>query len=205
MMKSPMILCTLAVLASCSLTPSTYQEVKPPSQWEGGVNFLLGARNFTDDDNLEPVEDHLMFGFEGHAGKKESVVSVEYGLAYSNDDDDVFVSGLGVVDVEATSFEGYVGARFSPVIEGAKSVHPYVGIGLSVINLDLEIDTFLGSASEDDSSLAAYVHGGVLFDLGDHAVVGIDLRTLFGSDIDIAGVSGDADYFQIAAVFGVRF
>ncbi len=107
--------------------------------------------------------------------------------------------------MESTSLELYMGVRVSPVLEDYKSIHPYVGAGLSVINLEFDVDTPIGSADDDDTSLAGYIHGGVLFDLNDRWTAGFDLRALLGSDIDIAGVSGDADYFQVAAILGFAF
>lgn len=35
--------------------------------------------------------------------------------------------------------------------------------------------------------------------------LGFDVRSLFGSDMEFSGVSGDADYLQFAVVFGASF
>ena len=51
----------------------------------------------------------------------------------------------------------------------------------------------------------ARFHGGLAWALADALEVGLDLRFLFGSDIELFGVSGDADYTQLAVFVGLGF
>ncbi|MSR62603.1 MAG: hypothetical protein EXS08_09190 [Planctomycetes bacterium] len=94
--------------------------------------------------------------------------------------------------------EFYGGVRKS---FGSGSVRPLFGAGLSAIAAAVDVS---GVGDDDDSSLAGYVHGGVGIDLGESLTAGIDVRLLFGSDLEIAGVSTDADYGQVALFFGIN-
>ena len=164
--------------------------------------MLLGGRSF-DEDDWEPVEDQGVIGLEVNVGKTGSFVSGEFGIAYSSEDDDAFDPILGQVDLTAEFLEVYGGVRFSPP---TGDIRPYLGVGVSLINADLEVDVpFVGSASDDDTSAAGYIHGGVLFLVGGSFELGLDLRYLFASDLEFGGVSGDADYLQLAFVFGFKF
>jgi hypothetical protein len=111
----------------------------------------------------------------------------------SSDDDDI-----GGVDAEASTGEIYGGVRKS---FGEDVVRPYVGAGLSFINAEAE----LGGVDDDDSSGAVYVHGGIAFAVSESFFLGIDLRFLMGSDIDIFGSDADADYGQLAFMMGFGF
>ena len=45
----------------------------------------------------------------------------------------------------------------------------------------------------------------VTFDVSDDVFLGFDLRGVFGSDLSLFGVSGDADYQQLALLVGTSF
>ena len=80
--------------------------------------------------------------------------------------------------------------------------HPYIGGGLSLIRAGAEI----GGFSENDSSPALYAHGGILLDISKSMYLGLDLRGLFGSEIDLPSFgTTDADYTQLALVLGWSF
>lgn len=110
--------------------------------------------------------------------------------------DDDTISG---VDVEAATGELYGGVRKS---FGEGTVRPYVGRGLSIIRAAIDVE---GGDEEDDVAPALYLHGGVAFAITPTFGLGLDLRGLFGSDIELNGVEGDADHGQLAIFLGFSF
>jgi hypothetical protein len=182
--------------STAPVAPSTaaqeHAHVEPTSS---RLMLLFGMR-FLDEDDYEPLEDQPTFGIDFSYEAPGSAIGFEVGLMGSYDDDEV----LGA-DIEVSTGELYAGVRKTFGEPGA-GFHPYVGGGVSLINVDIEVS---GAGSDDDTSLAGYAHGGVLAQIGASFFVGADVRALFGSDIEIAGVSGDADYGQVALVLGWAF
>lgn len=167
-------------------------EALPVSQFK----VYLGQRSL-DENDWAPIEDQAALQFEYSQESPDAAVGWEVGLGGSADSATIDV-GFGPQDATLSTGELYGGVRKT---FGSGNVRPYVGGGLSFINLDVELD----SASEDDNSLGMYLHGGVEFILGQSFALGLDLRALFGSDITIAGFSTDADYAQAALTLGWRF
>ena len=162
------------------------------------LSILVGGRIL--DEDYDPVEKEPVFGFEYDQYTPGSI-GWEVGFAYSSDDSSV--SGVG--DVEATFWEVYAGARKTWGDEGR--LHPYVGGGLSYIDVEGEVDNGAGTISDDDASFGLYVHGGASFDLTQNLRLGVDLRYTGVTDIDISDVNtvGDADYAQLCITFGYCF
>jgi len=152
----------------------------------------LGQRSL-DEDDWAPLEDQPMFGVEFSSERPGSILGWEVGLMGSYTSDDVFG-----VSLDATTGEIYGGVRKTFL---QSTVRPYVGAGLSAINARLEG----GGVSDDDTSLGIYGHGGAIVMLGQSFHLGLDLRGLFGTDVELFGVSGDADYVQLALVLGWLF
>jgi Outer membrane protein beta-barrel domain len=188
---------SLAFLGSCMSVPAAQHapdgSVPPPAAPSHQIALYLGQRSL-DTDNWSPVEDQPMFGLEYSQQSSPESLGWEVGIAGSKDD-----STLLGVDVTGSTGEIYGGLRKT---FGSDVVRPYIGGGLSFIKAKVEAS---GAASEDDTSPAAYLHGGVQFLVSDGFFLGLDARLLFGSDITIAGVNGDADYGQLALALGWRF
>jgi hypothetical protein len=158
---------------------------------DSAITVLVGNRSMTDDDNWSPLEDQLAFELGFNTVPSDWPVGIEASVSYSDDDD----SG-----VEGETKEASLGVRKTwDVSEGR--VHPYVGGGLA--GIQAEFSGF--GQSDDDTSVAGYVHGGVGFDLGSHFLIGVDVRLLLGSDITLFGIDGDADYVQYGLMVGYAF
>ena len=199
-MKFSLALCLFAFASCASVVHNSVQEAPAgaatPSTkavHENRVSIYLGQRGF-DEDDYAPVEDQATFGFEFAHETVGSAVGFEVGLLGSSDE-----SSAAGFDVEGSSGELYAGVRKT---FGEGVARPYLGGGLSFIHSEFEVSGF---GSDDDQSAALYVHGGVLFDVSESFFVGLDLRLLLGSDLEIAGVETDADYSQFALVAGVSF
>jgi hypothetical protein len=179
------------ILASCSAVAPAEQVGS--SARDNRISLYLGQRNL-DEDDYSPVDEQPTFGVEFAHESAGSPVGFEVGIMGSKDDG----SDSGF-DLEASTRELYAGVKKT---FGSDVVRPYVGGGLSFINSKVEVS---GVGDDDDSSLAAYLHGGVGFQVSDAIVLGVDLRFLFGSDITLAGFDTDADYAQLAVFFGFGF
>jgi hypothetical protein len=181
------------LLVSCAAVQSGAPTVAsaPPAVRENHISLYAGQRNL-DEDDWSPVDEQLTIGVEFSQEQPENMIGWEVGFMGSNDKD--HISGT---EVEVSTGEVYGGIRKT---FGTGVVRPYVGGGLAFIHLDADVT---GIGDDDDSSAAGYVHGGVAFALSESFFLGLDLRVLFGSDLEIAGFDTDADYGQLALVLGV--
>jgi hypothetical protein len=193
------LVAALAALASCSAPPSRRavpQASGSPAEHKANrLSVYLGQRTFGDQEIWDPVEDEGVAAVDFARQTPGSAVGWEVGLAGSYGSNRLFGA-----DLDGSTTELYGGVRTTFVTKSL--VRPVLGAGLSVIHADVEVSGF---GQLDDSSLAGYVHGGVDFDLTDAFFLGLDLRVLFGSDIEGAGAEGDADYAQLALVIGFAF
>lgn len=200
-MKSVGLLALLA-LSACSAVPHAgVQNRGIERDHPTRASLLLGQRNL-DEDDYAPVEEQFMIGFEFAHEARDSVLGWEFGFAGSSDSEDVEFFGEEL-EVTASTAELYGGIRKSfPV----GIFRPYIGGGVAYIFSELELeDDFGNSASVDDGSVAGYVHIGAMFDITRWFFLGIDLRLLFGSDLDYDGFESDADYGQLALRIGAAF
>lgn len=185
-------------LASLSLASCAAVQTKIPAQDSSAaranrISLYLGQRDL-DEGDWSPVDEQATFGVEFAQEKPGSMVGWEVGLMGSSDDDTV--AGF---DVTGSTSELYGGVRKS---FGEGVVRPYVGGGLAFINGKVDVS---GVGDDDDSSAAGYAHGGIDLAVSEVVHLGLDLRLLFGSDITLFGVNGDADYGQLALVLGFAF
>lgn len=181
----------LVTLASCSAVEPAQENVGHGR--DNRIAIYVGQRNL-DEDDWAPLDEQTMFGIEYARETAGSPVGFEIGFQGSSDDDEV----LGT-DVEATTAEIYGGVRKT---FGEDVVRPYIGGGLSFISAGIDVD---GVGDDDDSSIAAYLHGGIGFQVSDLIALGLDVRFLFGSDLSIFGEDVDADYGQAAFFLGFAF
>jgi hypothetical protein len=183
----------LAILASCSAVAPAQQAVAPTR--DSRIALYLGQRSL-DENDYSPVDKQDMFGIEYSRENAAGPVGFEVGIMGSKDEDNDVLFGF---DVEASTSEFYGGIRKT---FGQDVVRPYIGGGLSFINSKIEV---VGVGDDDDSSIAAYLHGGIGFQISQAVVLGLDLRFLFGSDLTLAGVNTDADYTQATLFIGFGF
>lgn len=188
-------------LFACASAPAHQDQgarFSPPPPWTGNVTFLLGGRGL-DDGFWAPVEDQVALGLEADFQAPRSPLGLELGLQTSHGYDDV-ASGL---DVEATMVEFYVGPRLT--VEVGDVVRPYVGAGATFLATEFDAISGFSRISDRDQSVAGYAHGGINFGVTHAFNVGFDVRGVFGSDVELFGVAGDADYLQFALTAGVHW
>lgn len=190
-MKFPIHLALLALLTSCSALPSAAGDNLNTASKSNRASFYFGGRKL-DHGDWSPVDDQTAFGAD--FSRVTGAIGWEVGVQGSRESDDVSGAKL-----RGTTREIHGGLR---VEAGDNVIRPYAGAGLAYINAKIDPDV---GASDDDGSLAGYLHGGVTCDLGTAFYVGLDARVLFGSDLTINGASTDADYGQLAIVVGFAF
>ncbi|HTF89864.1 MAG TPA: outer membrane beta-barrel protein [Planctomycetota bacterium] len=163
------------------------------------LTLLVGQREL-DDSGWDPNDSQFTLGLEFDSYRPDNWVGVEAGFHYSDDD-----SGGGI----GQNTEMFLGARKTFAL-GPVGLHPYVGAGASYIwatnGVDgAQVDPLLAGTivAETDSSLGFYAHAGVYYTIA-RFNFGVDLRGLFGTDIDAFG-AGDADYVQFAGTIGYGF
>jgi len=192
----PIVALALSLLCfagtGCASTASV--QAAPSASEPGGgqkhISVLLGER-WLDDDDWSPVDDQTVIGIGFDMPLSSMPVQFEANLFRSKDE-----SG----SVEGITRELSAGVRKTFDV-GQPELHPYVGGGLSLIKAEVDFP----GGDDDDSSAALYIHGGAGWDLAPQWQIGVDLRFLFGSDIDLEGSSGDADYTQLALFVAYGF
>lgn len=163
------------------------------------VGIVLGNREFNAD--FEPLEDQQVFGVETViAHTSENLF--EFGFVGSSENEDVFVSGVGILDYEVSSNEIYAGMRVST---GDAQFRPYLGVGLTRIEVEAALNDGILELSASDSAVGLYAHAGIQASLNEHIWVGFDVRSVFGTDMELSGIETDADYFQFAGMLGFWF
>jgi len=170
--------------------PQAAEAVPAASTRSKRIWIYLGRRSL-DEDDWSPLEDQATFGLEFSMEAPDSAIGWEIGLMGSGTSETVLATS-----VDATTGEFYGGVRKTFMRD--TTIQPYFGAGVSFITAKLEG----GGVSDDDSSLGFYGHGGATAQLGQSFQIGLDLRTLFGTDVNLFGVDADVDYFQLAIVLG---
>jgi len=166
---------------------------------DGNMNFVYGQRSL-DQDFWDPTDDQTVVGGTLDFGGKNWPVHIAAGYYRSQDDGTLNTFPiLGSVDLDAEVSEWSLGVH---KVWKAGMVRPYVGGGLSFVSADADVDSVLGSTSDDDDSTGVYVQGGVFWRLGEWFNLGFDARLLEGTDLTLFDQDGDADYWQLGALIG---
>ena len=156
---------------------------------------VLGQRELSDD--AEPLEDQTALGVEA-VFAAASGPSVELGFSGSSESDLLFVPGVGFTDSEIAVKELYLGIR-TPAPD--TPVRPYLGGGITFIEGEISFSGAV-NGSESDSTIAFYLHTGIQTAIAEHILLGIDLRAVFGAEVEFVGIPFDGDYLQAAATIG---
>lgn len=174
-------------LVSCAATQGTRPDPASPAavRHDRRVTAYIGQRSL--DDDFEPVEDQLVLGAEFSSETQGSAVGWEIAMFASGDSG----SFLGT-DVDASTWE--VAGGFHKTF-GDGDVRPYLGAGLAFVQLTAEAS---GLGEDDDTSVGFYAHGGVAFPMNEQLEIGVDLRTVLGTEMEISGLDVDADYWQLS-------
>jgi hypothetical protein len=174
--------------------------VAPLALAEGNADFLLGSRGL-DKDFWEPLESQRVLGAAVDFGGKDRPANLAAGLYVTvgaETEDDLL---LGSTDMIGAVSELSFGVLKTG--KPAGSVRPFLGGEMANVGVAAEInpDRF-PDQGDHDSSLGAYLQGGVSWRLGSRFSIGVDTRALVGSDVTLSGAEGDADHLQLGMVLG---
>lgn len=185
--------CALALsLTSCAAVQAVDPAPAPPAERANRFSIYLGRRQL-DSDAYEPVDDQPALGLEYVRESPGSALGFEAGWFASRS-----LKQQSGTEIEGHSSEIFLGAQKS---FGLQAVHPYLGMGVSIIATRLDVR----GSSDDGASLGYYAHGGIRFDVSSSLYLGLDLRTLYGSDIEYDAGTVDGDYVQWALLAGFAF
>ncbi len=159
---------------------------------DGDVVGAIGFRSLSGDlwgNNFVDSDNQLALGVFADFGLGDLPLYIATGLQASADDGGEGGYSAAVVDLS-------VGLKLMAT-EGA--VRPYVGAGIASVLASIDTGFF---ADDDDQSYGYYLGGGALFRIKHHFTLGIDLRYIGGTDIELLGVNGDADSVTANVLIG---
>ncbi len=190
------LLIPLSAFCACATASrvAPFHEDETASNKVTNFTVIVGQRSL-DKDDWEPVEDQFVFGIEVDQYERDESFGWEVAVQYSEDDGSV----LGT-DIGGSTTEFSFGVRKTFATSGR--IHPYIGAGISSMHAQSDIT---GAPSDEDSAIGGYAHGGVYWNLGQNLNVGVDVRTLQFTDINLNGVDADANYVQGAVTLGLAF
>ena len=159
---------------------------------DGDVVGAIGFRSLSGDlwgSDFLDSDSQLALGVFADFGLGELPLYIATGLQVSADDGGEGGYSAAVVDLS-------VGLKLMAT-EGA--VRPYVGAGVASVGASIDTGFF---SDDDDQSYGYYLGGGALFRIKRHFTLGIDLRYIGGTDIELLGVKDDADSVTATALIG---
>lgn len=178
------------------------QTSSDPHGWSGNVNLFLGAK-FLDDDDWEPVDEHMEGGIFVDFKPNSWPLSIAVGLLHSEDDEDIGVAVLGTgtfsTNLESQTTEVNLGVR--KIWEDLAYVRPFIGGGIAIINAELETSALGVSVSDDDTGVGVWIDAGIYFTLAQYFNIGLDVRWS-KAEVNLFGVGGEAGGWHIGALVG---
>ena len=188
-----------AYIAGESSTPPRFTGKKWTSPRAGpAVRLLLGGR-FAHED-IAPLEESYDAGLELGLHGNDAGLSIDLGLAYSRDDDEVFVE-TKALDLTGEAFELYAGPRWAS--QWGASTKLYFGLGGSLTRVELENVAGAGTASLDATVFGIYTRAGVEWSIAESARLGVDVRHTFSESSDFGGsAENELDATVVSLVLG---
>jgi hypothetical protein len=162
------------------------------------LNFYPISGRSLDKDLWSPVEDQWAFGGTLDFGEKGFPLHFAVGTH----------GGLGLKDYsnsllnDAASTVNEICFGAAGAWQSKSRLRGYVAGGFSFVRARLDVDTVAGEVHDDDDSLGGWIEGGMAWRMGHHFSLGFGARTLFGTDVTLFGVNGNADYFQFGPLLG---
>lgn len=150
-----------------------------------------GGTRFLDANELDDVDNPLVYGLDGVLKFDLPWLGLEGGWLHAEDDDDTL--GELVLD------EYFLGLRVTP---WKILVQPYGAVGVTYV--DSGLDAPAPASDGDDEELAYYGRVGAAIPLG-WLRFGLDWRFLAGTDVDLDTVESDVDGHQLTAFIGLGF
>ncbi len=184
--SAPVLLVFLLLIAPASASADEFY---------GNFNLLLGQK-MMDEDDWDPVDLHDAAGIEATWGGSEWPFHIATDVYYSTDEED-----NSSLDADVTTIEVGLGIR---EIRTLDNFNWYLGVGIGLIQAELEIETSSGEFEEDDSGIGGWASAGVFWRFGSHFNVGVGIR-YSKADVDLFGEEFDAGGFNYGILLGMGF
>ncbi len=166
----------------------------------GSVHVRGGASTLSED--AEPAEDQTLFGLDFTFGGDDWPVLLAVDISSSSGDgSSTYYYGYGYGDVTVNIDLNITELDFGvKKIWDAKSLRPFVGGGLSVVDVEVEGDFDGFPFDDDDTKPGVWVNGGVVWRIGKGFEIGLDVRYSFSvvefdfgdpeeEELELSGVS----------------
>lgn len=164
------------------------------------IAFGVGERNL--DASLAPNDRATAFSFDYQEGDALGPFDLEGGVHWAVDRAGVQLGGSGV-DLTARVYEVSAGLRLAFDAHAGPLV-PYVGVGGSLVFVELERASGLEVVADEDSVFGSYAKAGLLVRLRNGSFYGLEARGLQTSDLILHGNAVSGDSFAILFVFGAQ-
>lgn len=202
---TPIVGCACA--ASQAHEPQRFHDTASQAEKRGDFHFLLGPRQLEDDEAWEDLDEQTSVGVIWSAEPAGSWIGWEVGLLGSWKDTTVRAPNgpEATADLDTSLVEGSLGVVKSVLL--GERLRPYVGAGAAVVHVEYEtpLDGTSAVLGDEDELFGGYARGGFLFQWTDSSHFGLDYRVFRGGSSSLAGARYDADYAQLALVFGASF
>ncbi len=171
----------------------------------GRISFLFGGRHL-DDERFRAADKLYAFGVQFSQAVEPGTLGFEFGFGFAGDEEDrvalpttaTFPGGVFNVERDMAEVSAGVRAEFSRT-----NVRPYIGGGGVLINMSERRSQGFLEAEADDTTVGAYLRGGVQFDLNEVFYLGVDFRRVFGSTVELFDDKFDTDSSQLSFVLGL--
>jgi len=158
--------------------------------------FTLSHRNL-DEDLWRSLDDQFSIGFHFDFGKRRihhvfSLLASDKGgcssICFGRPDSEGSIAELSY---------GVIFSRFTGKFQ------PYIGGGISFVNAGVDWNEVGRDFDDEDTSAGWYLAGGLAWRVASKLQLGVDVRQLGGTEIELGPDRGDADYLQIGALIRV--
>lgn len=193
------------IAVSCTAVQGA-QDADSDPEWDfsgGNFSVLLGSSLLDDEDTWAPIDEQATYGLQLDIGAPDAFLRWDVGLNYITDDS-VGSGGFGTFGLEADTWEATLGA-LTVFDLGRSPVHPYLGLGASLVHTEAKLSRGGTVSRDSDFSLGGYLRAGVRFEFRRRQFVGLDLRQRIGTDLSLGGIDTDLDGTVISLVFGYAF
>ena len=195
------------MLTACAATPAVRarQDIPGPGARQADAvtaAFLIGLRTL-DDPGWEIVNDQTNLGLELDWWQpSKGGLGYEIGLYRSSASED---NSKFDIQADGSIVEYGIGTRYTFETRTLNG-YPYVGVGLSYLEGDLELDSDSPS-SANDTAFGGYAHFGMRWRITGDTSFGFDYRRLIGiSSFETDdGQDLNPDYHQLSILLGLSF
>jgi hypothetical protein len=202
-MRSRLLSVCLLTTSCASVAPFAAPQNPTPEPHLSKIDVYVGVRDLRGNE-WDPVQDQGVIGLEYVHEDPTDAMGFELGLFGSRKTKGDVQIGGSLFDVRGQTSEFSAGVRKTFWTESG-SIYPYVGLGISAIRAQIRRESGGVTSDDADSTAGLYAHGGFALALGPSLTLGLDLRVLGGTKVQLFGQNGNADYAQLALVLGARF